>query len=71
MSSTLNFLRLLADSTRLRLVLLMEQGEVSLAELDVNKRLGQSRISSHLSQLKRAGVVLDLYGPIALRCRQL
>ncbi len=59
MSSTLNFLRLLADSTRLRLVLLLEQEELSVAELQDIMGMGQSRISSHLSQLKRAGVVLD------------
>jgi ArsR family transcriptional regulator len=59
MSSTLNFLRLLADETRLRLVLLLEQEELSVAELQDIMGMGQSRISSHLAQLKRAGVVTD------------
>ena len=59
MSSTLNFLRLLADPTRLRLILLLEQEELSVAELQDIMGLGQSRISSHLAQLKRAGVVAD------------
>lgn len=59
MSSTLNFLRLLADPTRLRLVLLLEQEELSVAELQDVMAMGQSRISSHLAQLKRAGVVAD------------
>ena len=59
MSSTLNFLRLLADETRLRLVLLLEQEELSVAELQDIMGMGQSRISSHLAQLKRAGVVAD------------
>lgn len=59
MSSTLNFLRLLADPTRLRLILLLEQEELSVAELQDIMGLGQSRISSHLAQLKRAGVVSD------------
>ncbi len=57
--STLNFLRLLADPTRLRLVLLLEEEELSVAELQDIMGMGQSRISSHLAQLKRAGVVLD------------
>ena len=57
--STLNFLRLLADATRLRLVLLLEQEELSVAELQDIMGMGQSRISSHLAQLKRAGVVTD------------
>jgi ArsR family transcriptional regulator len=59
MSSTLNFLRLLADPTRLRLILLLEQEELSVAELQDIMGMGQSRISSHLAQLKRAGVVID------------
>jgi ubiquinone/menaquinone biosynthesis C-methylase UbiE/DNA-binding transcriptional ArsR family regulator len=59
MSSTLNFLRLLADPTRLRLILLLEQEELSVAELQDILGMGQSRISSHLAQLKRARVVTD------------
>ncbi|MDQ2659974.1 MAG: metalloregulator ArsR/SmtB family transcription factor [Verrucomicrobiota bacterium] len=59
MSSTINFLRLLADPTRLRLILLLEEEELSVAELQDIMGMGQSRISSHLAQLKRAGVVAD------------
>ena len=59
MPSTINFLRLLADPTRLRLLLLLEQEELSVAELQDILGMGQSRISSHLAQLKRAGVVAD------------
>jgi ArsR family transcriptional regulator len=59
MPSTLNFLRLLADPTRLRLLLLLEQEELSVAELQDILGMGQSRISGHLAQLKRAGVVED------------
>lgn len=59
MASTINFLRLLADPTRLRLILLLEEEELSVAELQDIMGMGQSRISSHLAQLKRAGVVED------------
>src|SRR6058998_4214739 len=59
MPSTINFLRLLADPTRLRLLLLLEQEELSVAELQEILGMGQSRISSHLAQLKRAGAVTD------------
>ena len=59
MSSTINFLRLLADPTRLRLLLLLEEEELSVAELQDILGMGQSRISSHLAQLKRAGAVED------------
>jgi ubiquinone/menaquinone biosynthesis C-methylase UbiE/DNA-binding transcriptional ArsR family regulator len=59
MASTINLLRLLADPTRLRLLLLLEQEELSVAELQQILGMGQSRISSHLAQLKRVGVVTD------------
>jgi ubiquinone/menaquinone biosynthesis C-methylase UbiE/predicted transcriptional regulator len=70
MTSTINLLRLLADPTRLRLLLLLEEEELSVAELQEILGMGQSRISSHLAQLKRAGAVDDrragknvYYGP--------
>jgi ubiquinone/menaquinone biosynthesis C-methylase UbiE/predicted transcriptional regulator len=59
MTSTINLLRLLADPTRLRLLLLLEQEELSVAELQDILEMGQSRISSHLAQLKRVGLVED------------
>jgi ArsR family transcriptional regulator len=59
MASTINLLRLLANPTRLRLLLLLEQEELSVAELQQVLGMGQSRISSHLAQLKRAGAVTD------------
>src|SRR6478735_6035815 len=59
MASTINFLKLLADPTRLRLLLLLEEDELTVAELQEILGMGQSRISSHLAQLKRAGVVED------------
>src|ERR1700720_3134658 len=59
MASTINLLRLLADPTRLRLLLLLDQEELSVAELQQILGMGQSRISSHLAQLRRAGVVSD------------
>jgi ubiquinone/menaquinone biosynthesis C-methylase UbiE len=70
MASTINLLRLLADPTRLRLLLLLEEEELTVAELQEIMGMGQSRISSHLAQLKRARVVEDrrsgknvYYGP--------
>src|SRR5438477_6937262 len=57
MASTINLLRLVADATRLRLLLLLEEAELSVAELQEILGMGQSRISSHLAQLKRARMV--------------
>jgi len=59
MASTVNLLRLLADPTRLRLLLLLHEAELTVAELQEILGMGQSRISSHLAQLKRAGLVED------------
>jgi SAM-dependent methyltransferase len=50
---------LLADASRLRLLLLLESHELSVAELTEITGLAQSRVSTHLSRLKRAGLVQD------------
>jgi 2-polyprenyl-3-methyl-5-hydroxy-6-metoxy-1,4-benzoquinol methylase len=49
--------RLLADSSRLRLLLLLEGQELTVAELKQVTRLAQSRVSTHLARLQRAGLV--------------
>ncbi len=59
MASIIKSLRLLADVTRLRLLLLLEQAELTVAEIQEVLNMGQSRISTHLAQLKRAGLVRD------------
>ena len=59
MASILKSLRVLADESRLRLLLLLEREELSVAELQEILSMGQSRISTHLSQLKQAGLVAD------------
>lgn len=59
MASILKSLRLASDPNRLRLLLLLEQEELSVAELQEILSQGQSRISTHLAQLKQAGLVDD------------
>src|SRR5579862_349106 len=59
MASILKSLRLAADPNRLRLLLLLEQEELSVAELQEILAKGQSRISTNLAQLKQAGLVDD------------
>ena len=56
MASILKNLRLLADPSRLRILLLVEREELSVAELQEILGMGQSRISTHLAQLKQAGL---------------
>ncbi len=50
---------LLSDISRLRLLLLLEHHELSVAELTEVTDLAQSRVSTHLARLKRAGLVQD------------
>src|SRR5246127_1918398 len=59
MSSTLNSLKVLSDPVRARLLHLIEPDELSVAEIQEVLGMGQSRISTHLAQLKRAGLVQD------------
>ncbi len=59
MLSLLKSLRLLGDPARVRLLLLLEAEELSVAELQEVLAKGQSQISTHLAQLKQAGLVED------------
>jgi len=59
MPSILKSLRLAADPNRLRLLLLLEQEELSVAELQEVLGKGQSQISTNLAQLKQVGLVDD------------
>ena len=51
--------KLLADSTRLRLLMLIDREELSVAELSAITQLAQPRVSTHLAKLKDAGLVSD------------
>ena len=51
--------KLLSDSTRLRLLMLVDLEELSVAELAAITQLAQPRVSTHLAKLKEAGLVND------------
>lgn len=59
MPSNLNALKLIADPTRLRLLMLLEHEELSVAELQSILSMGQSRISTQLAKLKENALVVD------------
>ena len=59
MASIVKILRVVADPNRLRILLLLKAEELSVAELQEILVMGQSTISTHLSQLKQAGLVED------------
>lgn len=54
-----SLLRVLADATRLRLLVLLGTEELSVAELSAITALAQPRVSTHLAKLKDADLVLD------------
>lgn len=54
-----SILRLLGDSTRVRLLALLEQEELTVAELVQITQLAQSRVSTHLAKLREATLVRD------------
>ncbi len=62
MSSTPSIVKILrasADPNRLRILLLLQAEALSVAELQEILTMGQSTISTHLAQLKQAGLVED------------
>jgi len=59
MPGTLKILKLLSDPTRLRILRLLGQEELTVAELQQILGMGQSRTSAHLAQLKAEGLVAD------------
>lgn len=58
-SSILKSVSLIADPTRVRILLLLRQEEMSVAELQDVLALPQSNISAQLARLKTAGLVSD------------
>jgi len=58
-ASILQSLRALSEPTRLRLLGLLLDEELTVAELQEALGMGQSRISASLGQLRRQGLVLD------------
>src|SRR5271168_4034665 len=59
MAAILKTLKLISDPSRLRILLLLEREELSVAELQEILAMGQSRISTNLAQLRQAGLVED------------
>lgn len=58
-SSILKSFALISDPTRARILALLRQEELSVAELQEILALGQSNISAQLARLKETGLVMD------------
>lgn len=59
LTGTSRLLKALADETRMRILHLLAQEELSGTDLMEILNMGQSRISTHLALLKEVGLVLD------------
>lgn len=59
MKQAVKTFKALGDPTRLRIVKLLENGELCVCQLIAVLGMGQSRISRHLSILKEAGLIVD------------
>ena len=59
LSAAVDLFHLFGDSTRLRLVFLLERNELTVAEITQITQLPQSRVSTHLGKLRDAGVLRD------------
>src|SRR3954469_11604118 len=59
LDATSNLLGLLAEPSRVRLLALLGESELTVNELTKITELGQSRVSTHLGKLREAGLVRD------------
>lgn len=59
MASIFRALKVLGDPTRIRILRLLDKEELAVAELQEILAAGQSTVSSHLAQLRQAGLVED------------
>ena len=59
MKETVKVFKALADPARLRILMLLRQGELCVCQLMPVLKLHQSHVSWHLSVLKRAGLITD------------
>lgn len=59
LQSSVGWLHLFGDPTRMRLMALLERQELTVAELVAITELSQSRVSTHLGKLREAGLLRD------------
>ena len=59
LSRTLDVTKALANPARIRILAALEKGECCVCQLTAVLRLAPSTVSAHLSELRRAGFLLD------------
>ncbi|MBF0516215.1 MAG: metalloregulator ArsR/SmtB family transcription factor [Nitrospirae bacterium] len=55
----LELFRALSDETRLRIIKLLELGQLCVCDITAALELSQPKVSFHLSILKEAGLIMD------------
>lgn len=68
-TSVVAVLRLLADPTRLRVLALLSQAELSVGEIARCLAMGQSRVSNHLKLLREADLITERHEGSFTYCR--
>jgi len=59
MEELLRVFKALSDETRLRIIKLLEQGELCVCDITTALNMVQPKVSFHLSALKEAGLIKD------------
>lgn len=59
MNAVLNILKALSDETRLRILKLLERGELCVCDIVASLDMIQPNVSFHLAVLKEAGLIKD------------
>src|ERR1700690_618232 len=59
LSATVDLLQLVGETTRVRLLALLAEHELTVAEIVAVTQLAQSSVSTHLGKLRDAGLVRD------------
>ncbi len=59
MNNVLNIFKALSDETRLRILKLLEQGELCVCDIVAAFEMIQPKVSFHLAVLKEAGLIKD------------
>ncbi len=68
-ASLASTLKLLADSTRLRILALLEREELTVGELTRALGMAQSRVSNHLRLLRDAGLLTERHAGVSTHLR--
>ena len=59
MNDLVTIFKALSDETRLRIIKLLEQGELCVCDITAALEMAQPKVSFHLSALKEAGLIKD------------